>query len=172
MRPGPHTPLAGLALQARHPPPPSPPPGSAAASSREQLPWPEARWAAGTPLPPARARAKVREAGGWLGPRDSDGGAVGSPAGRAVPAGEAGREAAGRKGAGTRGRESIQPPRFVPLFGTGADRLVLQRPKGWHFPPCGGDHGPDGNARRAILLREGRREGVRGALAAGLPGSG
>uniref|UniRef100_A0AAA9TJB4 Overexpressed in colon carcinoma 1 protein n=1 Tax=Bos taurus TaxID=9913 RepID=A0AAA9TJB4_BOVIN len=49
---------AGLRLGARRPPPSSPPPGSAAASSRAWLPRPAARWAAGTPPPPARARAK------------------------------------------------------------------------------------------------------------------
>lgn len=132
---------AGLPPGARRPPPPSPPPGSAAASFRARLPWTAARWAAGTPPPPARARAKVSAAGGW-GRGDGDSGAVGSSAGRAASAGEARREAARRKDAGTSGRAGEQPPLPVPIFGTGADCPVLERPKAGHVPPVRGAVAP------------------------------
>lgn len=132
---------AGLPLGARRPPPPSPPPGSAAASFRARLPWTAARWAAGTPPPPARARAKVSAAGGW-GRGDGDSGAVGSSAGRAASAGEARREAARRKDAGTSGRAGEQPPLPVPIFGTGADCPILERPKAGHVSPVRGAVAP------------------------------
>lgn len=49
------------------PVPSFPLPGSGATSSREPLPRQAARWASGTPRPPVPARAKVQDAGWWLG---------------------------------------------------------------------------------------------------------
>lgn len=62
---------------------------------------------------------------------------MGRSAGRVASAGEARREAAGRKSAGTPGREGVQPPLPILIFGTGADRPLLERPKTWHFPRAG-----------------------------------
>lgn len=161
----------GLPLGARRPPPPSPPPGSAAASFRARLPWTAARWAAGTPPPPARARAKVSAAGGW-GRGDGDSGAVGSSAGRAASAGEARREAARRKDAGTSGRAGEQPPLPVPHF---RDRCRLSgfgKTESRACPPCaGGGRAGTRRACRAILRRERGESWRRGSPAARRPGT-
>lgn len=101
---GPRAPSAGLpsgraALRLRLRPQDVRPPAPSAA------PLPAARWAAGTPPPPAREPAEV------------------SAAGR-------------REGAGTRGGRACSPfP--VPIFGTGAHRQLLERPRARHFPCVG-----------------------------------
>lgn len=103
----PACPLAPRAL--RGPPALGAPPSASVTAPRTcgrqlaaPLPRLAARWAAGTPPPPTRARAEVRATGGQ-GHGDADAGRVGRSAGRAVSAREAKGEEEGRKGVGTRG---------------------------------------------------------------------